>query len=195
MARITVPTSGTWSTITTGTFDPMFQELYQNPVVGVYDYNDLDTQTTPINISAPATWFDITNDGLGPNTNTTYALPSAPDIWTGGVTNRFDFSSLDLGDTVDIRLDLVMTTSSNNQDVDVDIVLGAGPGEYRLPFITEQNYKTAGPHQLLRFSSVYMGDVNTRDNPARFQIRSSNTGTLLVNGWYCRVIKRAIEVV
>lgn len=41
--------------------------------------------------------------------------------------------------------------------------------------------------------NVPMGGTNTKDNPAVFKIRSSNTGSVVVNGWYVRVIKRTQE--
>jgi hypothetical protein len=158
---------------------------------GIYDYNDSTTSGTPINLIAD-TWTQLTNDGLGTFTNKTYALNGVSDVFNTS-TNSFDFSDLELGDSVDIRLDLSGTTTAVNQDFDVDLVLAYGTGdEYRIPFVTEQSYKVAGAHSLIRFSSIYIGNLETLNNSARFEIRSNDTATVVVNGWYCRVNKRLV---
>lgn len=193
MARQLIPTTGLWSAIS-ALLNANFTELYQAVRTGIYDYNDAVTATTPISIAVADTWYDITNDGAGAFTNKTYAFPDIADIWNTS-TNQFDFSSLALGDTVDIRLDVEVTTNGANQDVDIDLVLAVGQaGEYRIPFIVEQAFKTAGTRQIIRFNGIYMGDANTRDNPAKFQIRSDGTGSVKVNGWYVRVNRRAQEI-
>jgi hypothetical protein len=158
---------------------------------GIYDYNDSTTSGTPINLIAD-TWTLLTNDGAGVFTNKTYALNGVTDVFSTS-TNSFDFSDLELGDSVDIRIDLEGTTTAINQDFDVDLVLAFGTGdEYRIPFITEQSYKAVGAHPLIRFSSIYIGNAATLNNSARFEIRSNDTATVVVNGWYCRVNKRLV---
>lgn len=194
MARQNVPNSGLWSSLAS-LINANFAESFQKPIFGVYDYNDQATSTTPISIAMADTWYPLTNDGAGPFTNKTYALPSVPDIYDTS-TNAFDFSGLELGDTVDIRVDVTATSAVSNQSFDVDLFVADGEaGQYQLPFIIEQAFKASGPHRLLRFNGVYMGDSNTQANPARFKIRSSGTGSVIVNGWYVRVMKRVKEVV
>lgn len=193
MARQVIPNTGFWSTLA-ALINGNFTELYQAVRSGIYDYNDAATQTTPISIAVADTWYNLTNDGAGPYTNKTYAFPDITDIWDT-VGDEFDFSSLALGDTVDIRLDVEVTSTALNQDFDIDLVLAIGTaGEYRIPFIVEQQFKATGSRQLIRFNSIYMGDTNTRDNPGKFQIRSSDPGSVKVNGWYVRVSRRAQEV-
>ena len=168
-----------------------FDEIYDTPRLGIYDYADLTTATTPISLSA-STWTHLTNDGAGSFTNKTYALTGITDIYNTS-TSQFDFSSLTLGDTVDIRINIIATTSTSNQDFDIDLVLAYGDAsEYRVPWVIEHNFKSAGDHSIVRFNSVYIGNTLTRDNPARFEIRSSNTSDIEVVGWYCRVLKRLL---
>lgn len=189
MARQTVPNSGLWSSIA-ALHNANYTELYDSVQAGVYDYNDLATQTTPINVPTPGTFVALTNDAAGGFTNTTYALPGVPNLWIVG-TQRFDWTSLVLGDTVDIRLDLKITTTSLNQTVDVSLFLAAGTGgEYQIPWIIEKPFKATGERQLMEFNSVYMGDTNTISNPAVFKIKSDAALTVKVNGWYIRAIKR-----
>lgn len=154
---------------------------------GVWDVHNGDL--TPIDLTVADTEYDLTNDGLGANS---YASPIAgvPLVWDASL-QQFDFSSLDIGDTVDIRLDIEFVSSGANDAIDIDLVLAYGNvNEYRVPFISEQSYKTAGTHRVTTLNSIYIGNVLTRDNPARFVARSDTTGdSVIVNGWYVRVLK------
>ena len=164
-----------------------FTELYGR--TGLFDYNDLATATTPITITGGAGFISLTNDELGPFTNKTYAPLNVTDVWdaSGGV---FDWDELSLGDTVDIRLDLEIVTTTNNTQVDVDLFLGTGGGAYQIPFVIEQNFKNTGTFKVNRFNGIYMGDTNTLDNGGVFKMSADSTCTVKVNGWYCRIIRR-----
>lgn len=158
------------------------------PKVGWWDYNDLTTATTPIAITTASTDFELTNDGAGANTNKTYALSGITDIWNT-TTNRFDFSGLDVGDTVDIRFDIEVTTSTVNTEVSMWLEFGVGGTPYRIPMLNDLNLKDSKVHKLLSYKGVYMGDTNTKDNPARLVIQSDKTDpTVKVNGWYVRAV-------
>lgn len=184
MAKQNIPNSGLWSSIAS-----ILNANFGQPSFGVYDYNDAGTSVTPISLS-PGVWVPLTNDGLGPFTNKDYAHPDVGDVWDVG-TNAFDFTGMELGDTIDIRLDISVTTTAQNQVIDVNLsVNDGGVGEYAVPFIVEAPYKASGTREVIRWNGIYMGDANTRDNPARFMIRSPSAGSVTVNGWYCRVSKR-----
>lgn len=188
MAKITIPTSGLWSNIV-AMFNSMFTEVYAAEHFGVYDYNDLATATTPISVPNTYTYVDLTNDENGTYTNKTYALTTVTDVWDSA-TNTFDWSGLELGDTVDIRLDIEVTTTSPNQLVDIDLEMASGSGgSYDILFF-KGVFKNAGANDVNRFNSIYMGDLTTRDNPAKFKIRSDDTASVVVRGWYVRVNKR-----
>ena len=190
MAQNTIPTSGLWSAIA-GYINDNFSEVYSsNQYSGVYDYNDLATTGSPIAVTA-GTWVALTNDGNGTYTNTTYGISSIPNIFNT-TTNAFDFSSLSLGDSVDIRADLSITTNSPNQLVELDMFAGTGGSAYQVPLLTPVQFKAAGTHRLIAFNSGYMGDANTKDNPANIQIKSDDSASVVVNGWYIRVIRRGI---
>ncbi len=189
MARQIVPNSGLWSSIAS-LHNSNYTELYDKVQAGVYDYNDLATTTTPISLPTPGTFVNITNDAAGAFTNTTYALPGISNLWITG-SQRFNWTPLSLGDTVDIRLDLTLTSTTVNQTFDIALFLAAGTGgEYQIPWAVEKIFKSAGTRKFIEFSSIYMGDANTRDNPALFKIKSDAAATVVVNGWYVRVTKR-----
>lgn len=155
---------------------------------GFFDYNDLATQSTPLAILSGVP-TDIPNDELGPQTNKLFAPDSVADVWNAG-TGRFDWSELNLGDMVDIRIDFTLTTTSNNTEIHIELLLGTGGSAYALPFIPEVNFKNQDAHGLTQYNGIYMGDLNTLDNGGRLQITADKDCTMVVNGWYCKVIKR-----
>lgn len=159
-----------------------------NCTIGLVDYNDAATVITPINIPTGLVNVNVTNDTLGPLTNKAYLPLGVTDIWDSS-TDLFDWSELKLGDMIDIRLDLSVTTTSPNQLVQVDLSLGVGGSQYSIPF--EDNvFKSSGTQRITRYNGIYIGDTNTLNNGARFVIRSDNTATLVVNGWYVKVLIR-----
>ena len=158
---------------------------------GIYDYNDLATATTPIPLTLAATQYELTNDGAGPSTNLSYALDGLPDLWDEP-SNRFIFTDgtiLSLGDTVDIRFDIELTTTSINTEFDMTLELGVNGSVVQLPVILPTNFKSTGTYRLVVWYGIYMGDANTLNNPGRVLARADSTGSSVkVNGWYCRAL-------
>lgn len=190
MAKSTVPNTGVWS-LMTSLINAMYTELYEEPQFGVYDYNDLTTQTTPLAVPGTNTYVYIPNDALGP-----YSITSGGDFVLPGIqpwdasSGEFTWAGLTLGDTVDIRLDLYVTTTVPNQSIDVDLEVAIGSGsQYDLLF-SQNTFKTAKENPVNRFTSLYMGNLDTLNNPAKFKIRSDGACTVKVNGWYLRVAPR-----
>lgn len=168
--------SGTWTTVS-------------NIEHGWWDNNDLTTATTPIALTVANTQYEMTNDGAGSFTNLTYGIDGTANIWNTS-TNRFDFTGLNLGDTVDVRFDVEYVTTSANTAISLDIELGVGASPYQIALVSEDNKKTAGTYKVVVQMSFYMGDANTRNNPARVLASADTTGTTVkVNGWFARAIK------
>lgn len=158
--------------------------------VGFYDYNDTATSGAPISVTAASGWVKLTNNGLGANSTSVFGLPRVAPVWIGGSTNQFRWSDLSLGDTVDIRVDVTVTTASPNTDVALALFLGVGSGsEYPIIFMPSRSFKSAGTYQITEFNSVYMGNALTVSNPAEFRIKTDGNATVVVNGWYVRVLK------
>lgn len=163
-----------------------FQDIPRETLVGFFDYNDLATVTAPINIIGGAGYTDITNDGQGPFTNKNYAPLGISDVWDASA-NKFDWSELQLGDMVDIRLDMQITTTSANQEYEVILEMNTDGASYQIPF-AKSLIKTAGSAEINRYNGVYMGDLGTLNGKSRFRIRSDGNASLLVRGWYCKVL-------
>ena len=158
--------------------------------IGWWDYNDTATAGTPIALTLANTYYDLTNNALGANTNTAYRLSTVANIWNTG-TNRFDFTGLALGDVVEVRIDIDVTTTSANTAIRVDLELGVGqPGAFILPIVLPINIKTASTNKIVMSRKFYVGSSLIKDNPARIRAQADTTGaTVRVNGWFVDVVK------
>jgi hypothetical protein len=187
-AAMTLGEIQTFATTSTGNFSTGGGGSPSSSVdIGFIDYNDAATAVTPLTFTTGVP-ITLTNDTLGPFTNTAYPPTGVTSIYAN---NQFDWSQLSLGDMLDIRVDVEVTTASPNQEVKLEIKLGIGASEYSIQFL-DIFEKIAGAHRLVAFSSIYMGDSNTLDNPAEFILESDGNGSIKVNGWYCQIIKRTI---
>lgn len=154
-------------------------------IFGVYDYNDAGTSSTPISVTGGAGLTQLTNDALGPHTFLGMGLPNVPSIW---VSDQFDFTALPLGATLDIRIDLNITTSSANTSFGVALEMANGSGsDYTLPAGSETLFKIPGTYQVCEYTSIYLGNSETRDYPALISAYSDTNVSVVVNGWYIRV--------
>lgn len=154
---------------------------------GFVDYND---SGTPIVVTAASSPVIITNDGAGAFTNKTYLPVGITDVWDVS-SNRFDWTDLKLGDMIDIRLDINLVTSSVNTEISVNLMLAEGTnGEYNIPFLTNTNFKDVTTHNINRFNGIYMGDENSLLNQAVFKISADKNCSIIVNGWYCKIIRK-----
>ena len=154
--------------------------------MGFWDYADTATQSSPILLSSANTEYQLTNNGLGTDTNTTYGLPGVSIYNTS--TGYFDFSDLKIGDTVDIRTDCEITTTSANNVLTLNAELGIGTNPYKVPFDSVYA-RYAGTFRVVAFHSIYIGNNDTKNGLARFLGANDSTGSnVKVNGWYIRVI-------
>ena len=157
---------------------------------GVADYNDAATTITPIPLIGDV-WTSITNDGLGAATNLLYLPPGVTRLMDTS-TGEFDFSELTLGSNCFIRNDFSVTPSTNNALLELRYQLGTGGGVYTLETIVGR--LDSGSGQPYRFSllshMIYMGDLNTKDNPISLQVKLSTNGTIVNAGSAIGVNKR-----
>lgn len=163
--------------------------LVDNCRIGYFDYNDLATVSTPLVVTAVGSPIVIPNDAAGPQTYRADAPTGITDVWDE-IADSFDWSELKAGDMVDIRLDLRVITVSVNTEVKVDLHLGDGAGIYTIPFVTETNFKTTGSHPINRYNGIYLANANTIDNGGQFKISTDKDCTVIVIGWYCKLLIR-----
>jgi hypothetical protein len=188
MALINIPDSGIWSSMASA-LNTMLAELYTREASFTktywFDANDAATTTTPITHGAGSTTTFLTNDGAGPSTNS-YNPDSKAALWNTS-TNKFDFNSLKIGDTVEFRIDIEIANAAA-QEINLVIDLGEGDaGAYSLN-VNHSYFKTSSAgDQITAMFRIYMGDEVTRVNPARFRLTSIAATTIVVNGWFYQI--------
>lgn len=147
----------------------------------IADYNDDATTTSPLSLVVD-TPMQLTNDGLGDNTDLTYLHPTIPFLWNTS-TNRLDFSALKLGDKFHLRLDITLNVLSTNTDLLVGLDLGIGDTPFHLNFAREV-FKSTGAYEILEEVTLYMGASGVvRDNPAEITATTDKNSTIIVNGF------------
>ena len=151
-----------------------------------FDANDTATTATPISHTGGATTTYLTNNALGSFTNS-YNPDTKDALWNPS-TNKFDFTSLKIGDTIEMRADIELDTSSANQEIDILLSLAEGTaGPYELN-IDRGYYKTISTGNKVTFLfRIYMGDENTRTGGGRFRLSSADNATIKVNGWFYQI--------
>ena len=166
-------------------YPSIYTEAGDTENIGTYDYANTGTAQ-----SFTGTDIVLTNNGLSATTNKLYRLTDVEDVFNTG-TSSFDFSGLEFGDVVQIRLNATITTTSANQNVEIYLDCAQGTiANYQLGW-GKQMFKTIGAHNvsnLLNF--VYMGNTETINYPAQFKFTSDDDATILVNGFACVVHKR-----
>lgn len=150
--------------------------------MGMQDYADATTSGTPISVTSGGGFVALTNDGAGAGTNKTFKVAGIGELWdTSGQV--FDWTDMELGDQVNIRLNIRVTTTGANQVVSVKMVAAIGGTPYDI-FWQSSYYKTSGLQDpIVKTSLVYMGDANTLNNGARFEVESDGNCTVEVIGW------------
>ena len=176
----------------------VFKNLPEDPVnylnsIGFFDYNDLATQSTPISVAAN-TDVKLTNDTLGAFTNISYPPYGVSSLWDA-TTNRFNFTQLSIGDTIDVRIHLQVTTTTSNQSYKIGAKFGIGSASVFDNIIYSDQVKTAGVHEVSFVAPFYIGEANILNNPAELYINSDATASVKVDGWYIRILRRNINIV
>jgi hypothetical protein len=154
---------------------------------GFANYEDTETAITPIALSSNV-WTNLTNNTLGPRT--VNKLPSDISTLWNPLSDKFDFSDLPLYTQMLGRFDITVTTSSNNQDIDIRSLLGIGSAsEYTFPLMTQVRFPTDGMHHLNIFNGMFIGSEDIKNSPASIQIKCSGSASVVVAGWYLSIIK------
>ena len=148
-------------------------------------YEDSRVTTTTL---AAGVFTIIPNDALGTNTTNAYLPLGVTNLWNAG-TSSFDFSELAVGDAVEMRIIVQPTTTSNNTEIELDLFLGSGGAQYKVPFITTQNFQFAGLFEATRYTSFPIRDEDTRTSPAQFKAIADKNCTLQTDDFFVKVTR------
>lgn len=143
---------------------------------------------TPINIPAGVeTKLTLTTSGGSESEE--YLPLGASGLWNS-TTSQFDFSSLEVGDMVDLRVDGSLTNSGFNESFNLNLVAGIGsPGEYSLPFASG-NRLFAGTSPASRYNGIFIGSENTKNFPAEIRMVTTDASSGFLIDIYIKVLKR-----
>ena len=152
-----------------------------------FDANDTATAATPITHVGTATDTYLTNDALG--TDTAAYNPNSKAVLWNTATNSFDFTSLKIGDIVNLRIDLEISNAAA-QEVDLKMLLGEGSATEFEKSIVHAYYKTANTGTpVTGIYQFYIGNNNTKNNPGRIRFASLDAATIKVIGWFYVIIE------
>lgn len=149
----------------------------------VYDDSRASTLTLTAN-----TLTVVPNDALGTATTNIYLPLGVTNLWNAG-TSSFDFSQLSVGDTVELRIIVQPTTTNNNTEIELDLYLGSGLNQYKVPFITTQNFQFAGTFEATRYTSFPIRDEDTRTSAAQFKAKADKDCTLQTDDFFVKVTR------
>jgi hypothetical protein len=150
-----------------------------------------DTATNPFNggtkitHGAGSTTTFLTNNNLGTRTFA-YNPESKDNLWNPA-TNRFDFSSLKIGDIVDFRVDLVIDHAAA-QEINLVFDLAEGSASPYTLNINHDYYVTATNNVTVTAQfKLPLISQDTVDNSARIRFKSIAAATIVVEGWLYQV--------
>ncbi|MCP4899842.1 MAG: hypothetical protein GY906_22980, partial [bacterium] len=134
-------------------------------------------------------WYTLPNDGLGAFTNLT---------GTNGLVgldfldnDELDLSKLNRGDSLFIRTDIRIIPAVNGAFCEFRVKLGEGANTYYLTRQLGIPPNGAGIEYEFQFTDyIYLGDDNTADNMAGFQINSSEDADVYNLGIAVQIISQ-----
>ena len=155
---------------------------------GAYFYQDVATQTTPVALTTPGVEYDLPNDAAGA-ASINFPLEGLSEMWDE-TTSRFIFNEgdvLSIGDVVDFRLDIEVTTTTVNTAITVVIEGGIGGATSVITLIPEVNFKVAGTYDIVRWMGLFMRNSDVLTLPARvYAIADTAGATVTVHEWLLR---------
>lgn len=162
--------------------------------VGYFDYNDVSTILAPL-VLVSGVAKKLTNDTLGSYTNIGEAPYGVSNIWKQ-YANQFDFSQLAIGDTLDMRVDALLTTTGTNKTYKILLKLGIGtPSEFTILVGSGELKNAVTDENIVKEISFYIGSEDVRDAPAELYLLLDGSGSVKVNGWYTRIIRKGLNII
>ena len=146
-----------------------------------------DSRVSTLTLTAD-TLTVLPNNALGSNTTNSYLPLGVTNLWNAG-TSSFDFTELAVGDAVELRLLVEPTTASNNTQIELDLYLGSGVNQYKVPFITTQNFQFAGLFEATRYTSFPIRNEDTRTSPAQFKVIANKDCTMQTDDFLVKVTR------
>lgn len=159
----------------------------QRQGAGLYIYADDEYDVTPLSVLGNSTFVDIPNNGAGP-LSADFILDGVPLIWDVS-TQHFYFNDIEPGGKVALRIDMDITTSIPNQQVDIRFFGGIGsPLPFVVSFISG-SWKSTGAHLINRYTPIFASNTDTKEFPGVLRISSDGALTVGKIRFFCDVTK------
>jgi hypothetical protein len=155
---------------------PQQQQQFLNSV-GYFNYADTGNSVSFL----ANTEKKLDNDTLGSNTDISQSPFGIATVWNTD-TNKFDFSQMDIGDTIDIRIDLDLANIIDKVFLKI--------GSLELPL-----FNSTSKIGLSSYITQLPINSNVKTNGAEVYVKSSINGSLSVVGFYTRILRKNINVV
>ena len=167
----------------------ILRESLHREKVGWFNYDDAATASSPITHNGSEGFKKLTNDTLGAQNDITYRPTSMTTLWNPA-TNQLDFSELSVGDMVDLRVHVEVTTTIPNQEVVLLIDVGVGTASNFQLELNRNIYKSAGAQPITRYIGGSIGSELVRTGPAELKLDTDGSASIRVFGWYAKVTRR-----
>jgi hypothetical protein len=167
-------------------------EQYLNSV-GYFDYEDFTTSVVPLSATSGVA-KKLTNDTEGVNTSTDQNPYGVSFVWDF-INNQFNFSELTIGDTIDVRIHIRVTTTTSNQKVEIKSRFGIGSASQFETVIYDNVFKSSGVHEISFVAPFYLGSLDIINSPAELYLTTDANATIRVYGWYVRILRKNINII
>jgi hypothetical protein len=167
-------------------------EQYLNSV-GYFDYEDFTTSVVPLSATSGVA-KKLTNDTEGVNTSTDQNPYGVSFVWDF-INNQFNFSELTIGDTIDVRIHIAVTTTTSNQKVQIKSLFGIGSASQFETVIYDNVFKSSGTHEISFVAPFYLGSLDIINSPAELYLTTDANATIRVYGWYVRILRKNINII
>jgi hypothetical protein len=171
--------------------DPIEESDQFVSAVGGFYYADLITQTTPLAYTTGD--LQLENDIEGSLTFLTQPPFGITSSWDED-TNTLDFSQLSIGDHVNLRVDLIVTTSAANQSSEIKLLLGEGGAEAKTFLLEDVFTETAAATDFSGEISFQINYETWRTTAAKILFSSDASADIEVVGWNVYIIRKSVNI-
>jgi hypothetical protein len=151
--------------------------------------NNLATQNATANVE-----LKLLNNILGPYTNLTNAPFGTGTVWNP-TTNQFDFSSLEVGDYVELRPDLDINLDGSNTSFSLYMKMAIGGVNPWQLNIHNAERKSTDVFNEAPYIGFDISNEDSRDFPAEIYIKTDANATVKVNGWLVAITRKSVNII
>ena len=143
---------------------------------------DLATQTTPYNYSTSPAIVNIPNDGAGVTSDASKAPNNIGSFYDVGL-QQLEFSEFKVGDVITLRIDLEVTNTQVDQDIEVLLSIAESTPSARVSSVLTKRLHAINSHRVTGEITFYIHHANVLSNPGHIQFQSADDAVIVVNSF------------